>query len=311
MAEEKRKTAVEEENKAIQSQQVTLVARFAQGMHLSPAALATVTRCDTPARAIGILMCAVDGMDDAELKGMESFTTTEILDRRQEYLQEKNAPFSELRKRVESLDGEVKKELAQSREARNALEQGIERAWAAQREAQDQLLRSKDEMIGILRGQIRDLQKKAAKMAQEKEAGEETSARDVLPEKKQSRPKSGKQAADETKAVTADQSSIDILKKAVPPVLEQNVISEDEDAHPVSAESQGIFGRLWGSRKRNEEAKKFISQYLEDEEMSDEQKEYLLSCMENGVTLREMEKFASPKLSVEQMERLRKIQSQT
>lgn len=55
------------------------------------------------------------------------------------------------------------------------------------------------------------------------------------------------------------------------------------------------------------DTKKFIGKYLENDKMTKEQKDYLLECLESGVGVKEMSEFAFENLTVEQMERLRKI----
>ena len=55
------------------------------------------------------------------------------------------------------------------------------------------------------------------------------------------------------------------------------------------------------------DTKKFIGKYLENDKMTKEQKDYLLECLESGVGIKEMSEFAFENLTVEQMERLRKI----
>ena len=53
--------------------------------------------------------------------------------------------------------------------------------------------------------------------------------------------------------------------------------------------------------------KKFIETYLKNEKLSDDQKEYLLSCLESGMSLKEIEAFFSEDLSVDYMKRLNKL----
>ena len=50
--------------------------------------------------------------------------------------------------------------------------------------------------------------------------------------------------------------------------------------------------------------RKFIEKYLNNDKLSDEQKEYLLECLESGMSVKEMDSFASEHLSVDQMKRL-------
>ena len=58
---------------------------------------------------------------------------------------------------------------------------------------------------------------------------------------------------------------------------------------------------------RGEEIARFREVYLDDSEYGEEQKEFLLSCLEEGLSFEELKRFASPALTVEQMGRLRRV----
>ena len=55
------------------------------------------------------------------------------------------------------------------------------------------------------------------------------------------------------------------------------------------------------------DTRKFIETYLNNENLSADQKEYLLSCLETGMSMKEIENIFSEKLSVDQMKRLNAI----
>ena len=67
------------------------------------------------------------------------------------------------------------------------------------------------------------------------------------------------------------------------------------------------WGWLWIGRKKQDEMEVFIGRYLDSGEYSQEQKEFFLNCMEEGLSVAEIEKFAAPGLSTEQMRRLKDI----
>ena len=72
--------------------------------------------------------------------------------------------------------------------------------------------------------------------------------------------------------------------------------------------SKGGFFKLFSPK---DEIKKFIAQILKDEKMSDEHINFLITCMEEGSSLKEIEAFASPDLSIEQMRRLKELNKQS
>lgn len=59
---------------------------------------------------------------------------------------------------------------------------------------------------------------------------------------------------------------------------------------------------------KNVTTKKFIDLYIKPNSFSDEQKEFLLSCLEEGMSVKSIEKFASKDLTVPMMNRLKKLQ---
>ena len=60
-------------------------------------------------------------------------------------------------------------------------------------------------------------------------------------------------------------------------------------------------------RRKDREAERFIRQFMEAGDYNEEQKEFLIRCLEKGDSLDFIREFASPKLSVEHMAWLRKI----
>ena len=66
--------------------------------------------------------------------------------------------------------------------------------------------------------------------------------------------------------------------------------------------------RRWGFFNKGERlAEEFIRLYMENDDYSDEQRDYLIKCLEQGDTLDVIKEFASPNLSVAHMDWLRRI----
>ena len=74
----------------------------------------------------------------------------------------------------------------------------------------------------------------------------------------------------------------------------------------TSEERRNLFQRIEQARRKRSELERFREQYLMDTNYSQEQKEYLLCCFEEGLKFSEIQRFASPFLTVDQMERLKK-----
>ena len=61
-------------------------------------------------------------------------------------------------------------------------------------------------------------------------------------------------------------------------------------------------------RKKESEIRKFIETYLQGTAFKEEQKEYLLRCLEEGMPIKAVEKFAIPGIDVSMMQRLKQLQ---
>lgn len=83
----------------------------------------------------------------------------------------------------------------------------------------------------------------------------------------------------------------------------EKISAEGNKETAVQISFRGLFERM----RRKSESKKFISDYLSNKEYSKEQKDYLLRCLESWDKIREIKKFASPRLTIPMMERLRNL----
>lgn len=114
------------------------------------------------------------------------------------------------------------------------------------------------------------------------------------------------------------EGKLDSLQKEYDSLQEENRqwkehVTEEAKKEKISAEGnketavQISFRGLFKRMRRKSESKKFISDYLSNKEYSKEQKDYLLRCLESGDKIREIKKFASPRLTIPMMERLRNL----
>lgn len=84
------------------------------------------------------------------------------------------------------------------------------------------------------------------------------------------------------------------------PVIEQINAGSKE---PVGGNENGFFANMI----RSMDTKRFIHHYIRSDEYRLEQKEYFLKCLEEGMSVKEIEVIAAPGLSVEVMQRLREL----
>lgn len=66
---------------------------------------------------------------------------------------------------------------------------------------------------------------------------------------------------------------------------------------------KGIFEKI----RKSLDTKRFIRDYIQNNQYTQEQKEYFLKCLEEGMTVKKIERIAAPGLSVEVMQRLREL----
>lgn len=96
--------------------------------------------------------------------------------------------------------------------------------------------------------------------------------------------------------------------------LQENKIQEPKEENKESQEEETCKKekpiqkkksiRFW--KRKNQE--KFLTDCLRNEKYTEEQIDFLLSCMEEGMDIREVKAIASPSFSVPVMQRLRKLQ---
>jgi hypothetical protein len=81
--------------------------------------------------------------------------------------------------------------------------------------------------------------------------------------------------------------------------------------------SWSLWNRMWKKKQRKTQMcrkraqmDQFVKQVLEEEKFSQEQKSYLLDCLEQGEEMEEVLYLAKSCLSVEQMERIKQLLSE-
>lgn len=102
---------------------------------------------------------------------------------------------------------------------------------------------------------------------------------------------------------TGYQIEADDQGAAVPGKEESRVQEEEKRDAPEG--TRGRMPRVIAYFRKSRKTAKFIENYLKDEKMSEEQREFFLSCMEEGMSIRDIEAIASPHLSIEIMTRLK------
>lgn len=217
------------------------------------------------------LICALDGMDENEIIELAGYTIPQIQDARSDFLMKKYQGSNPLFHDVQNLKNEVKEIVQENREVRSSIEAGLDQAIREQIEKSNKLIEAKDDMIEMLKLQKIELQRKIENL----------------------------------------QSQINNLQSQQKERADVVVPKESEKTEvimqPEEEKRRGIGERIRKYFFSVVDTKKFIEKYLSSNKLSDEQKEYLLNCLESGMSMKEMEGFVSENLSVDYMKRLNKI----
>lgn len=257
-----------------------------------------------------LYLCALDGMPLQEIKKMFSHlkgTSREKADiiwkERQRYLQKLYGETSKIAERIESLYQEAKQVFLESKKVQKSVEKHMtytldmqKNLLAEQKEANIISLSSKDEVIQEKEKQIQRLEQEVKSLQKT-----ETSLRE---ENRQIRKKLLEQ---ETEKAAPIEEKI-LLQKNVDPASqkpEEKANIKNEQEPPC----RNGFRDFFRKNRRKKESREFIEIFLSDKDYSQEQREYLLRCLEEGDSVREIQQFASSKLTVEQMERMRRMNS--
>ena len=241
------------------------------------------------------LICALDGMSDQEILELSGYTIPQIQDARAEFLKKKYQSDSSLSKEVQTLKDEVSFILQENRDVRSSVEAGLDKAIQEQIEKANKLIEAKDEMITMIKMQKVDLQRKNEELQSKVAVLEKQQTLRTPVERNQTESESKKhsetQVEEQSKTEEYLEREVEVRQKKIQP--EERKISLGKRIHNY----------LFSSK----ETKKFIAKYLKNDQLTEEQKEYILKCLEDGVEIKELSEFAFESLTVEQMERLRKI----
>lgn len=115
-----------------------------------------------------------------------------------------------------------------------------------------------------------------------------------------------KQAAAQVETIRAKNEQINMLQDQLRRLEGDQAKKEVYITNDQKQEKQFLFAK-WGKGllKKPADTRRFINNYIKNDKMSDEQKAYLLDCLEEGMSVKDIEKFASPDLPVEIMKRIK------
>ena len=215
----------------------------------------------------------------------------------------------ELGDRVEKLQGEVKAMHRRADSVETSLDEVIQKAFRDKDnlygkiiEGKDEILKEKDKQIAALEKQLADMKdqgKGKDDLIHSLEDRLRTAEIKLGSVGKPTEPDPNRRSPGEREEVTES-------------LRERKTVSSEEEFIPAVPLMRDEYypghpkRRLFPWRK-DRETERFIRQFMENEDYTDEQKDFLIRCLEQGDSIEFIREYASPSLSVEHMAWLRKI----
>ena len=254
-------------------------------------------------------LCAAEGMMKETLDKLCGMAAENMegaaeifMEEREKHLRLKYEDNSALKEQFEKLHSKVESMYKRASFIESSLDETIKKAlrdkdelYGKIIESKEEILREKDKQLTSQKEQLKAWEERTHKLEDRLKTLEIKPS--VLPD--------GKQAASafaEIKdpagkgAVIADKQAVSLGDRR------RSFDRLERGSHYSFRQGGGFF--LW---RRERSAEKFIRQFMEDSAYSEEQKEFLIRCLEQGDSLEFIKEFASPSLSVEHMAWLRNI----
>lgn len=262
---------------------------------------------DVPLLFEWCFLCAVEGMTKETLekicaKAQQDRSSASGLFKKErgEYLRETYNNNTALEEKFELLQKEVKEMYQRATSVTEAFEQTVNEAFREKDKLYGRIIEGKDEILRVKDKQITDLEQEIARIRKESESKDEKIH--LLEDRLQTariKPGSLSRSSDDPRDTKSErpESGLSLEGKHTFPV--EPLVP---GTYPPSRPKRRLF-----AGKREREAERFIRQFMEDGDYSEEQKEFLIRCLEQGDPLDLIREYASPRLSVEHMAWLRRI----
>lgn len=261
-----------------------------------------------------LYLCVIDGMPFSDLQkictsleGSSREKAETVLQERQRYLQKLYGETSVMGAQIDKLYQEAKQVFLESEKIQKSVEKHMTYTLEMQKTLLEEQKESNKIALSSKKEVIQEKEKQIQRLEQEVKSLQETEI-SLREENRQIRQKLLEQETEKSVAPTEKEETLLYQKRETSasqkPEKRADVLKEQ--AEPPRRNGFRAFFR---KSRREKESREFIKTFLSDKEYSQEQREYLLWCLEEGDSVREIQQFASPKLTVEQMERMRRLNS--
>jgi chromosome segregation ATPase len=193
----------------------------------------------------------------------------------------------ELAKEITSVTNQAKESIAEYDELKQMLAGDLKAALESERDSLQKQLAGKDNFIDMMQKDHDRLEKENSEL---KAAGQKKDEKIAELE--------GLVNAKSRSATTSSQSATNYSTGSVNVCRNEAIMQEK---HGV-----GLWGFMRGNRKRQQDLEHFITQVLSNKNCDEEHQAFLMSCLEQGYSVDEIERyFSNPKWSIELLERFR------
>ncbi len=282
-------------------------------------------------------LCAMEGMSVKDLERIYNEANKQRTQASELFMKEREAFLKKTYENNQDLWKEVQDLLVQVKimyERAHALEEGLngklteaiqtkDKAFGEMMQAKDLLIRDRDKQLTAMREELSGMKKEAAGLRDENRVLLEKNT--GLKEKVSSLEGQLKIAEIRHSPAVKDNSSPDSGEgkqriSADDPGSGAGIEDRENSGHEKDEDMIRVFpysrygytvkryrGRHSFFNRADREADEFIRLYIENKDYSEDQKQYLIECLEQGDSLSVIRKFASPNLSVKYMDQLRRI----
>lgn len=254
-------------------------------------------------------LCAAEGMPEEKLKkaseeaekdrtlASETFKRERI-----KYLQKSFENNADLGEKVDLIHKEVKEIYQRSSSVETAFDEAVKQAFHDKDKLYGDIIIGKNGVLEEKDKRIADLEERVAELKKQKEDQQERihSLKDRLRTAEI-------QMSSKKRIMESDpgEGRPEEREKSLSPPKEKDGIEKEWPVPDIPVVVRKNNSRLPGfrffSRKKEKEAERFIRLFVENKEYSDEQKEFLIRCLERGDSVDFICEYASASFSVEQM----------
>jgi len=262
-------------------------------------------------------LCAVDGMDLEQMKRAVNVAENDSKNAASVFIMEREIFFRdhyennrELTDRVTKLHDKVESMFKRAVTVENSLDDTIRKALRDKDELFGKVIESKNEIIHEKDTQIQSLRNQLEEQKNQDKANREAF------DQRFKKILEGHERI--TKGFTDHESYMEIENKTgeeTPILIERpenmeesvertNVLKQttNPEWYPV-IQRRGFFSHI----RADWTVQKFIKLFIDNDSLSDEQKDYLIRCLEEGDPISIIKKYAISSLSIKQMEEIRRI----